>query len=651
MKITKLFIPTFMLLFLSLVFATKIKANGPSFTVVNIYSAAELQEALDNTTNDEVTLRLMNDIKGNLVCAIDENYQAKIDLNDHCITGSPDSEDSVITIHSGSLTIMDTSETKTRHYYEIVDGIATISKTENKEQYFDGGYIIGGIKGGGIAIKSKLYPSKKTSLKVENITIIGNSTGVLAKNDKNSSVEMYGSNIIGNNNKGLDIMAHLIMEDCKVLHNSGYAGAGIALLFANEKECVINDCIISYNHAQNRGGGLYIGDSSSIGTSMTLNNCIISNNTSGGGGGICFEASQNSKLLLKNCTIKNNIAEGGGGIVKMNDANSNTCILEMIGGSIEDNTSLDNQGGGVYVRQAYSLRFNDVLVKNNKGGGIYTLLGSLELTNTKITNNDSFGLFLYGSTKLLGTSEIINNYAMSGDDKTNCNVLLHKSGLIEFDDSYNSSSKIGISLENDLKPGTYITIVKRIPREDILERFICEDPKYVFAMQTIDNNTDMIIKLKDDSLVSTDPSGNTTEENNKPQNPSNPSGNNNKNGTEAQQTTTATTIADNDNTSNKTIDTNVKLKKVTNKKGRKLKLSYNMDRDHFEYDIQVATNKKFTKNVKIFNTVLTKGKDIKLAKKYKGKKVYVRVRANYDYNNKTEIKGKWSKVKSVKIKK
>ncbi len=648
MKQCKQFTFILSVLTLSLFFTNvSIKANDTDKQVININTASELQEALDNTTSELKTLKLMSDIDGNFVCAIDENYQAEIDLNDHCITGLPDSEEAVITVQSGALTVLDNSKTKTRHYYEIADEIAKITTIENKDNYFDGGYIIGGVKGGGILVQRD---NKNKSLKVENITIIGNYKGIISDNKNVLNVELSKVNVIGNKQNGMYISSPLIMNDSKILHNYGYQGAGIAFQFGKDNKCALNNCIISDNHAKNRGGGFYINDGLEKESAITLNNCVISNNTSdGGGGGICFEASQNRSMILNNCTVKNNTATyHGGGIVNLNGMASFNSSFEMIGGSIEDNISLSNQGGGASSFASYSVMLKNVLIKNNRGGGLHTENGGYELANTKIYSNDGFGLYLEGEAKLSGTTEIMNNYSIKSGNKTNCNVL-YASGSIDFDSSYNSSNVIGIALAGKLDAGTTKTIVKNIQNENILDRFKSEDPRYILATNNTDAGTDIIIKVYSEE----DPSGdiNNQEENVKPQNPSNPGGNNNQKTSTTTSSSAASTIAEKQEPAEQAIDTVVKLKKVTNKKGRKLKLTYNMDRNHFEYDIQVATNKKFTKNVKTFNTVLTKGKDIKLSKKYKGKKVYVRVRVNYDYDNKSEVKGKWSKAKTVKIKK
>lgn len=103
-----------------------------------------------------------------------------------------------------------------------------------------------------------------------------------------------------------------------------------------------------------------------------------------------------------------------------------------------------------------------------------------------------------------------------------------------------------------------------------------------------------------------------------------------------------------------TPDTNSKtskviLKRVKNVKGKKVKLSWNKLKGISKYEIQYATNKKFTKSLK--KTTARSTASSKTIKKLKKKKVYYfRVRA-YKVVGETKIYYKWSKVKRVKIKK
>ena len=87
----------------------------------------------------------------------------------------------------------------------------------------------------------------------------------------------------------------------------------------------------------------------------------------------------------------------------------------------------------------------------------------------------------------------------------------------------------------------------------------------------------------------------------------------------------------------------VKLSKIQNVKKKSVKLVWKKVSGATKYQIQYAVNKKFTKKLK---RKTTKKVTLKIAKLTKNKKYYFRVRAINKIGN-----GKWSNIKSVKIKK
>lgn len=89
--------------------------------------------------------------------------------------------------------------------------------------------------------------------------------------------------------------------------------------------------------------------------------------------------------------------------------------------------------------------------------------------------------------------------------------------------------------------------------------------------------------------------------------------------------------------------TKTKLSKAQNIKKKSVKLVWKKVSGATKYQVEYATNKKFTKKLK---RKTTKKTTVKIAKLIKKKKYYFRVRAINKIGN-----GKWSNVKSVKIKK
>lgn len=90
-----------------------------------------------------------------------------------------------------------------------------------------------------------------------------------------------------------------------------------------------------------------------------------------------------------------------------------------------------------------------------------------------------------------------------------------------------------------------------------------------------------------------------------------------------------------------------KISKVTNVKGRKIKVKIKKV-SGYKFQIKVSTSKKFKKSVKTYKTSKT---TYTTKKKFtKGRTYYVKVRTYKKIDGKTYY-GKWSKVKKVKIKK
>ncbi len=134
---------------------------------------------------------------------------------------------------------------------------------------------------------------------------------------------------------------------------------------------------------------------------LTLENCVVSDNTSNTGGGICNRGA----LTLINSTVSDNTADGvappdfgsgdGGGI---------TCAegtLTLINSTISDNKAEDvsplyddGSGGGVIVLSDCTAVFTNSTISGNNAasvaGGVY-LAGTLRLVNSTISDNRAAG--------------------------------------------------------------------------------------------------------------------------------------------------------------------------------------------------------------------------------------------------------------------
>jgi hypothetical protein len=106
------------------------------------------------------------------------------------------------------------------------------------------------------------------------------------------------------------------INNCTIIHNTGYYNSYGGGIYCRQSSAAINDCNISFNSASGniKGGGIYCADSESR---VILQNCVISKNTAQAGGGIFTErGSSNSNngeteasrcwIRVINCTIAHN---------------------------------------------------------------------------------------------------------------------------------------------------------------------------------------------------------------------------------------------------------------------------------------------------------------------------------------------------------
>ncbi len=167
------------------------------------------------------------------------------------------------------------------------------------------------------------------------------------------------------------------------------------------------------------GGGIY-----NYGT-LTLKNCIVTDNVADGGGGIC----NNGVLTLINTTVSNNTAKGiapppgvwcgGGGGIKCEDG-----TLTLINTTISGNQAgIRNRGwgGGVHIGCNCTGVFTNTTISGNKSAsdsGAVRVRGRLQLANCTISNNTAAGtgggVYVLGKLDYVNTI-IANNTGKEGD--------------------------------------------------------------------------------------------------------------------------------------------------------------------------------------------------------------------------------------------
>ena len=147
------------------------------------------------------------------------------------------------------------------------------------------------------------------------------------------------------------------IQFCHVSDNSTleYGGGGISSSYALSG--LISNCLITGNHANDRGGGLALADG------QTVEDCIVTNNTAftSEGGGIYF-ADYQFRSTVKRCLIEGNTANMGAGIY----ADANACF-NIENCTISRNTA-STHGGGAYIWQSNPIILNCIFHSNDPDG-------------------------------------------------------------------------------------------------------------------------------------------------------------------------------------------------------------------------------------------------------------------------------------------
>jgi hypothetical protein len=192
------------------------------------------------------------------------------------------------------------------------------------------------------------------------------------------------------------------------------------------------------------GGGIM-----NLGT-LTLNNCVVSDNTSNAGGGICNRGA----LTLINSTVSNNIADvitpivdgcGSGGGIKCENG-----TLVLINSSISDNKGVGDwaRGGGVHIGCNCRAVFTNSTISGNRSvvyaGGIYAR-GTLRMVNCTISNNTTAGEG--GGVYVRGHLDFVNTIIADNNGKGGSCVIGGPGG-------YRGEGSIGTNSNNLIEDGS-----------------------------------------------------------------------------------------------------------------------------------------------------------------------------------------------------
>ncbi|MFQ5399781.1 MAG: choice-of-anchor Q domain-containing protein [Anaerolineae bacterium] len=229
--------------------------------------------------------------------------------------------------------------------------------------------------------------------------------------------------------------ARLTLDDMIVVASSAPKGGGIC----NTGTLTLTHSLVSGNHANNYGGGLY----NEAQATAFIDHSEISGNDAISGGGI-YQSGHGITLTLRNSLVAFNDASGGGGmmlygpstvennIIQNNHATKSgggmviSCECTINQTQILSNTA-DWSGGGIEGTNTFTITnstFRNNIAQNYDGGGVYFKAvdsdKSLVISNTNFENNFSgdLGSAIFGFGYLVSTTIKIDNSYIANNQCT-----------------------------------------------------------------------------------------------------------------------------------------------------------------------------------------------------------------------------------------
>ena len=177
------------------------------------------------------------------------------------------------------------------------------------------------------------------------------------------------------------------------------------------REMTIQGCEFENNKANSDGGGVFIKSTSSV----VISSCVfINNSTYSDGGAICTGSYSTGLLDLESCVFSDNIATKGGGAISLN-----YCESRISDCTFAQNTAWSRNGGAIFIDSTRSVTLASVVFTGNtsnaSGGAIYrtgTNEGSWSLNSCSFMDNiakdDGGAVFLNSRYQIVGNSSIEN---------------------------------------------------------------------------------------------------------------------------------------------------------------------------------------------------------------------------------------------------
>jgi parallel beta-helix repeat protein/predicted outer membrane repeat protein len=211
----------------------------------------------------------------------------------------------------------------------------------------------------------------------------GNGGGIYCGYD--TSVTITGCTISGNtadDGGGINCAwnSSVTISNCLISGNTASYGYGGGIHCDIDTAVTISDCTISDNTAQSGGG---IECSASV---VTIANCSITGNSAGSGGGIYISY---GSAMIEGCIIEGNTSTYNGGGLYLTDGLSIGSSHIVVNCTVAGNLA-ERNGGGIFFWESSASIVNCTMTDNradNSGGGICCYGSTPELTNSILWKN------------------------------------------------------------------------------------------------------------------------------------------------------------------------------------------------------------------------------------------------------------------------
>ena len=232
------------------------------------------------------------------------------------------------------------------------------------------------------------------------LTITGGGARRIFTISSNSAVVISGMTLTGGNGTGsvasgnggaiysnADLTLNNLVVNGSTANVAGSFGGGI---YQTLRTITLNNCVVSNNNTTGRGGGIYI-DSN---VTATITATTVNNNTSSGFGGGIYSAVSSTLVLTSsnitdNSTLITSATDGGGGIF------TTATTFTMTDSTVSGNRAVSGSGGGVGFTNSGTNTINRSTVSGNSasgnGGGLNFSNTQLNVTNSTISHNRANG--------------------------------------------------------------------------------------------------------------------------------------------------------------------------------------------------------------------------------------------------------------------